>query len=297
MKIHDLEQGSQEWHDLRATHFTASNAPTIMGASKYKSRSAYLKELVSGEKKEISDFTQSIFDRGHEAEALARPLAEDILGETLFPAVMTNEVEGLPLLASFDGINMAGDTTWEHKLYNVRLIEMVKYGMLDAHYLWQIAQGFLVSGASKCMFMTSDGNLNQMDYMWIDLKYIEEHLGGDWENQLIAAWKAFKAELESSVKPIEIHADDETDAKLEEYLAVNAQIKELEGQAKELKEWLETPAILLGVDTITGTRATIATLTRKVSIEYKDIPELKGINLEAYRKPDTKFFTIKEVKQ
>jgi predicted phage-related endonuclease len=44
MKILNLTQGSPEWLATRAQHFCASDAPAMMGVSKYKTRSDLLRE-------------------------------------------------------------------------------------------------------------------------------------------------------------------------------------------------------------------------------------------------------------
>ena len=40
---HDCQQGSPEWHALRAKHFTASEAPAMLGVSKHQTRADLLK--------------------------------------------------------------------------------------------------------------------------------------------------------------------------------------------------------------------------------------------------------------
>ena len=49
MNIHDVVQGSHEWGALRASCFTASEAPAMAGVSKYQSRSDLLKMKYTGE--------------------------------------------------------------------------------------------------------------------------------------------------------------------------------------------------------------------------------------------------------
>ena len=157
MKTIDALQGSQIWLDIRAKHFTASEAPAMMGASKYTTRSELLKQKHTGIAPEVDENKQFLFDRGHAAEAAARQIVEEILSDEFSPVTGMMEVEGLPLLASFDGINFSGDTVWECKLWNESLVADVERGELSAHYYWQLEQQLLVSGA-KCVFFTfSDG--------------------------------------------------------------------------------------------------------------------------------------------
>lgn len=204
MQIHNVQQGSQEWHDLRASaDGTASEAPAMMGESKYQSRDDLLQQKVTGEVKEISPHQQKIFDQGHEAEEKARPIVEGIIGEELFPVTGSIEIEGLHLLASCDGLTMLEDQGWEHKLWNQSLAESVADATLDPHYYWQLEQQLLVTGAEKILFTTSNGT---EDYI-VHMEYFP--IPGRRE-QLIAGWKQFAkdlAEYQPAVKVVKPEAD------------------------------------------------------------------------------------------
>ena len=155
MQQHDLIQGTPEWHAFRAQHFTASDAPAMLGVSPYKSRTELLREKKTGITAEVDAATQRRFDDGHRFEALARPLAEEILGgEGLFPCVGS---EGR-LAASFDGLTMLDDTCWEHKTLNDSLRGITKSADLPEHYRIQMEQQLMVSGATRCMFMATRWN-------------------------------------------------------------------------------------------------------------------------------------------
>ena len=104
MITHELAQGSPEWHAHRAQHFNASDAPAMMGCSPYKTRAQLVRELATGVAAEVDAATQRRFDAGHRFEELARPLAEQIIGEELYPCVGTDG----KLSASFDGLTMDG---------------------------------------------------------------------------------------------------------------------------------------------------------------------------------------------
>ena len=110
MQVVNLVQGSPEWHAHRRNHFNASDAPAMLGVSKYTTRDQLLHQYATGLTKEVDANTQNLFDKGHKFEALARPLAENIIGEELSPMVAH---EG-KLSASFDGITFVGDVIFEH---------------------------------------------------------------------------------------------------------------------------------------------------------------------------------------
>lgn len=190
METLDLIPGTQEWHAVRATHFTASEAPAMMGASKYLSRNELLKQKHTGIAPDVDVNKQRLFDKGHEAEALARPIVEERLGEELFPAVGKLVVDGLPLLASFDGLPMDESINWENKLWNEGLVAAIRAGELDPHYHWQLEQQLLVSGAKKAYFTSSDGTEEKTVGCWY--KSVPER-----RSSLIAGWKQFAEDLKN----------------------------------------------------------------------------------------------------
>ena len=184
MKIHNVAQGSAEWHALRAQHFTASEAPAMMGASKYQTRTELLTLKKTGIAPDVTPSQQFIFDKGHATEAMARPLVEVMIGEELYPVVGT---EG-NLLASMDGATELGETLFEHKLWNESLVAQVKAEDLAPHYYWQLEQQLLVSGAERVIFVCSDGTAEN----FVSMEY--RPVAGRAE-QLIEGWKQFEADL------------------------------------------------------------------------------------------------------
>lgn len=190
----NVQQGSSAWLELRRTHDTASEAPAACGVSKYTSRTALMHQKFTGEVEIVGGAKQAVFDRGHEAEALARPFAEKIIGADLYPTTGTLEVDGLQLLASLDGATMDEEIIWEHKLWNASLAEAVRNGTLDPHYTVQMDQQLRVSGAKKCLFMVSDGTEENMVWCW----YVTSE---EKQSALIAGWKQFNSDLAVYVPP------------------------------------------------------------------------------------------------
>lgn len=186
--LENAPQGSAAWLAARAKHFCASEAAAALGMSKYATRDELLRQKATGMAEEVSPAKQRIFDAGHEAEALARPIAEGIAGTEFFPVVATREVDGLPLLASFDGIDVLDDLIWENKLLNQSLVQQVQAGDLEPHYWLQLEHQLLVSGASRALFTTSDGTPGGTHPLWYESK-------PERRAQLIAGWKQFAADL------------------------------------------------------------------------------------------------------
>jgi predicted phage-related endonuclease len=182
---HDDPQGSPGWLALRQNFDTASEAPAALGKSKYTSRNDLLKLKATGITEEVGAVKQKLFDRGHETEHMARAMAAEIIGDDIFPITASISVDGLNLLASLDGITMDDETIWEHKLWSESLAEAVRSGTLDPHYTIQLDQQLLVTGASRCLFMTSDGTPDKMAYCWYESSQDKVHA-------LLSGWRQFR---------------------------------------------------------------------------------------------------------
>lgn len=184
MKVHNVQQGTPEWLALRASHFTASEAPAMMGASKFQTRNDLLAMKKTGIVPDVTPQQQAAFDRGHATEEMARPLAEEDIGEELYPIVGTSG----NLLASMDGATMLGDVLFEHKLWNEKVATQIRAGELDPHYYWQLEQQLLVSGAERVLFVCSDGTRDK----YVSMEY--SPVPGRRE-ELIAGWAQFEQDL------------------------------------------------------------------------------------------------------
>ena len=196
MKVLNIIQGSPEWHAHRATAFNAGDAPAMMGVSKYKSRAQLIKERATGIIPEVDDAIQRRFNDGHRFEALARPLAEAIIGEELSPIT---GVEG-KYSASFDGITFDQSAIFEHKTLNKEIsAALCAEGVtedLDIQYLVQMEHQLMVSGAEYCLFMGSSFDEND--------ELIEELHCWYYPNQelrarIVAGWEQFEKDVAAYV--------------------------------------------------------------------------------------------------
>jgi predicted phage-related endonuclease len=184
-EIHELLQGSDDWHGFRFNHDGASEAAAALGLSKTATRTEMVRMKATGLAKEFSDWVQeNILDYGHEVEALARPLAEKIIGDDLYPVTLSLG----RLSASCDGLNMAETIGWEHKQWNAELAAALAAGMLPDTHMPQVQQQLMVSGAEKWLFMTSDGTEDNMTWMWV-------HPDNAWFERIVAGWEQFNIDV------------------------------------------------------------------------------------------------------
>lgn len=191
MQILDLEIGSEKWKAVRTRYKVASEAPAMMGADPNLKRSDLLRLKATGVEREIDEWVERfVFKRGHETEAAARPFAEARLGDELYALVGVNEVDGLALLASYDGITAPMyDIHWEHKQYNKELFAIVEAkGDLPPRIYWQLEHQLLVNENDSCIFAVSDGT----EKNYVEMEY---HSVPERRAQLIEGWKLFDEDL------------------------------------------------------------------------------------------------------
>ena len=198
MEILDLQQGTRAWVEHRATALNASDAPVMLGVSPYSTRQELIHERATGiVNAEIDPATAKRFADGHRFEALARPLAEKIVGEELFPVVGKSGKYS----ASFDGLTLLEETAFEHKT----LGEALRYTPWDEgngdhlplHYRIQLEHQCMVCPSiERVLFMASKwddgGNLIEERHCW----YMPNP---ELRARIIAGWEQFEADLAAYV--------------------------------------------------------------------------------------------------
>ena len=195
------KQCSAAWHQHRREHFNASDAPAMLGCSPYKTRSALLHETATGiVDAEIDPATARRFADGHRIEALARPLAEQIIGEELAPLVLADGKYS----ASFDGLTFEGDTAWECKTLNAALRDAIPNRLdgipesghqLPEHYRAQLEQQAMVSGCERILFTAAslDGDeISEGRHCW----YTPDPA---MRARLVAGWEQFEKDVAAYV--------------------------------------------------------------------------------------------------
>lgn len=242
MKTVELIQGTPEWHAHRAAHFNASDAPAMMGCSPYKTRSQLVREFATGVAVEHDAATLQRFADGHRFEDLARPLAETIIGEELYPCV---GVDG-KFSASFDGLTLLEDTAFEHKSLNEDLRLAMHDGNddLPLHYQVQMEHQAMVSGAERVLFMASK---------WAGDELVEERHcwyvpNPELRAKIVAGWAQFEADV-AAYEPAAVAVPPASGRAPEQLPALRIEVTGMV-TASNLAEWKEQAiAVFQGIST------------------------------------------------
>lgn len=229
MKVLDCAQGTPEWHKAREQAFTASIAPAMMGDG-YNSRNIEL-EYALGIRERDTSKLQSLFEEGHAAEAEARPVFEERWGLSVSPLVGVKEVDGLKLLASFDGITMDNDLVWEHKFTSK------EFDDIPPLYYWQLEHQLLVSGAEMAVLTVTSRKTREITHYAYKAQ-------PERQAQLIEGWKQWQKDLKSYER-----TDDAWVTLARKYAALDQMVKNLEKNKKEVAAELQA---LAGNKTVMG---------------------------------------------
>ena len=205
------EPGSPEWHARRQKSFNASDVGAAMGCDPNKTRTQLLQELHTGIRQDFSDYVQSrVVNPGHRIEALARPIAEEIIGDDLQVVGASRDFDlSRPLGASMDGITFLEDPAWECKRANAELRAALPHAGRDSAEKndpaaipkakrAQMAQQQLVFGHKRTLFTVADfdahGNVTEERHCWYDAE-------PDLHREVLATWKQIDADLVGYTPP------------------------------------------------------------------------------------------------
>jgi predicted phage-related endonuclease len=190
----------------------ASHVGAMLSCDPHTSRDALLQEYAIALSRDPSAYQQrKVFEPGHRFEALARPEAEKVIGEELYARVFTRGILG----ASLDGVTLGRDTNWEHKRLNDELREALPHKGKEAaekndarrlpkRHRGQMEQQLLVDGAERCLFSSTEWELNQLTGEWElkDERYCWYQSDPALRDELLRGWAQFDEDLaEYKVQP------------------------------------------------------------------------------------------------
>lgn len=299
----DLEQGSARWHDWRASRYTASQAPAVMGCNPWAPRTP--RELYLLRTGQLEVYQNEAMRRGNEKEPRARELLEAITEQPITPACYEAIIEGLPLGASLDGITRCGLHAYEIKtpakgsdsdLWNSKEI--------PDHYRWQMIHQLIVSGANTCALICYAHDLDEIRFVGAVNRHFAEY--PMLERELLEAWAAFDQAVADLREPEPTDADtvdvsdEEWQAAADQYAAAKAAAAAADAKLESAKDALVTLAYARGKGAkVRGAGWQVISATRAGSVNWKakaitQALAAAGVDPEQHRGKATTYWTIKE---
>lgn len=170
MKILEITQGSQEWHDFRRVHLGASESGTIMGMNPYRTPLDLWEEKVFGWEQPK---TQAMTD-GQTMETIARSAYQEQTGILVEPLVC--EHDAIPYIsASFDGMTKDLKHAVEIKC-GKGSHRSAKEGLIPAYYYCQLQHQMMVADLQIIDYYSFDGEKGILIKAVRDDELIEEML-------------------------------------------------------------------------------------------------------------------------
>jgi putative phage-type endonuclease len=278
-----LEQGTQEWHDFRRNHIGSSDAPVIMNCSPWKKKETLWKEKVSGE---TSGHVSDRMRRGTDLEKDAR-LWFNQSHDYVEPAVYVHESHDW-MAASFDGISHNGKLAVEIKCPGKEDHALAIKGMVPMKYVPQLQHQMAVASLNEMYYVSY-----QVDEQPICFKVKRDQ---DYIDKLIKAELEFWNSIQTLTAPDDGYQDMTEDfawsIAQEDYMMAYNEYQLAEKKKDEAKDRLIELA--QGKPT-KGSMLKLSKVVSKGRINYNAIPELKAIDLEKYRSPETETFRIDRI--
>lgn len=280
MKTIELVQGSPQWLSYRRNRIGGSDAPSVMNCGYLTPYQLYMQKLGLYEQP-----LTSAMMKGHELEPLARTNFQEQLGIETVPCVVENDVRSWQI-ASLDGLSKDGKIFVEIKTGGEAARQRAIAGEVSDTNYCQIQHQLEVTGLERCFLFFFDGVNGypieiKRDEGYIErLNVVEEKFWRDLQN--------FKApEMTEKDKVVR-----ETEARLRmatEWIELTERMKLDEERKKQLLDQLLQES---DYQNTTGCGVQLIKVVRQGNVDYTAIPELRGINLESYRKAPTEYWKV-----
>lgn len=286
MKIIEIEQGSPEWIELRRNKIGASEAGMICGVDPYKT-ALQLWEEKKGHKK---SYTTKAMQRGHDLEPVARELIEKSHVANYKPIVIQSEDKDF-MIASLDGYDIKSDRMIEIKCPKEETFDSIaQSGCIPPHWIYQMNHQMFVAELQECFLILFNGVYCAEFVVKRDNALIEE---------IIAKEEAFYEHMVNYTPPpgpLPKKEDLETMEAVLGAIKVRDKLNKKKEELKELEEEYDickqALAFLSENTSFECKGYQIRKIISQGRVDYKKVPELKGVDLTPYRGEPTEYWRI-----
>lgn len=287
-----MQQNTAEWLKMRKNFIGASDAPIIMGTSKFRLQDGRYKTPFTLWQEKLGlvadQEENAACAYGKKMEEPARLVYESMTGHIVAPEVIFHKDVNY-MMASLDGLSFEKDIAVEIKNSNADDHSVARSNRVPEHYYPQVQHQLdclhSLYGHDRLHYFSFHKGEGIVVEVKRDLSYLEDLYEREqkfWqcvqnleEPELIA--------LDFREQGHDWQAKAQKLWELEESLRVNTKLaKELKDDLKRLSE---------GRNSRAGQFLFVAS-NRKGSIDYSLIPELRDKDLECYRKPPSQNWSL-----
>jgi putative phage-type endonuclease len=274
-RIERLHQNTREWQRWRLEGIGSSDAPVIMGESNFKTPRV-LWSIKTGRAAEGSDSPAA--RRGRALEQLARNAYEARMGMQMEPTCLVHDQLDW-MRASLDGFSFDGSIVLEIKCpLSGRDQAAIKEGRIPAHYYAQIQHQLEVSRAQEAHFWSFDGTSGILVIAQPDREYTVRLIEAEtafWQRVVDNRWS------ECTDDELDLDADPEWHSAALQYREARTRLDRATLEEERARKQLEQMATARRTY---GSGIEVLRSFRKGAVDYSSVPELRGIDLEQYRK-------------
>ena len=275
-RIERLHQNTPEWHRGRTQGIGASDAPVIMSETPFKTPKT-LWSMKTGRLQE--DAAGPAARRGRELERFARRAYERQTGIQMEPLCLVHE-EFEWMRASLDGLSFDGSTLLEVKCpLSLRDRASAQEGRIPSQYHAQLQHQLEVAGAERVHYWSFHGTDGILIEILPDREYARRLVEAEaafWQLVQENRWPELtNEELDLSADPNWRHA-------ALRYRQVRLRLESAVFEERKMRTMLSG---LATARRTYGCGVEVLKSSRKGAVDYSVVPELRGVNLEPYRKP------------
>jgi putative phage-type endonuclease len=273
MKILHLKQNSPEWEEYRRTRIGASDSPTVCGVNPYRTYYALWREKACNEK----GASNAAMMDGHRLEPRARQLAEEHYGMEFKPLCVLHDKKDY-IMASLDGYNADSHVSLEIKVVGDRVFEQVEFSGASKAWIYQVNHQMECLGTSRAFIFVMNKHTEKFLAFQVDRNQaiIDE---------ILRAAKEFQRRVDEFDEPAPDYIDREDHTwkeAAEQFLMAKESLAEAEVWAETCRQAMID---LAGNVNCRGFGVSACKSARKGAVNYKKVPQLEGVDLNAYRSP------------
>lgn len=274
-QVIQIVQGTPEWHAHRRGLRNASETPAVLGISPWMT--PY--QLWLAKTGRSTPEPNEAMRRGTSLEPLARHAYEVETGHVMQPLVLQDG----EYAASLDGVTLDGELIVEikcpYKGQASSLWQAIEAGEVPEHYRMQVQHQLMVSGAALAHLWVFDGKVGLLREIKPEPQAVEV---------IRAGWGAFVPYLVGDTPPPlgERDTRERKDAAWQQAAAAFLTVKrEADDAASRLEAARTALAGLASHPKEVGAGVAVTRFWKAGSVDYKKVPQLKAVDLAAYRGP------------
>jgi putative phage-type endonuclease len=279
-----------DWHEWRRQGLGSSDAPALMGESPWKTPYDVWEDKTGRAKPRAANYAQQ---RGIDREPEARAKYE-LESDIDMPPMLVESAAYPFLRASLDGFNADARRVLEIKCPGREDHAEALAGRVPKKYQWQLVHQLMVTEAEEAHY-----------WSYYEKKGVLVVFKRDLEREAILKKASidFWADFVLTDTPPPLSDRDYRDvtekessifvSALRQYRHYKAEADRIALVLEGLKEAAEAQAKLLGHTRLRADGITFVQCSRKGNVDYAKIPELRGVDLEKYRKKPSVYWQVK----